>query len=234
MAVANHVNRIFRNFGLNLQRWHDPLDDLRRLAGQGAISTMLDGGAYKGNKAIAMLDLFPHAEIHCFEPQPEPFHYLQQRFSTEPRCRVVQAALSDFAGSAQMFVTPEMYTSSLMKPLATDITSRDHIDVAVTTIDDYAKQQHLHGFDFIKLDLQGNELKALNGAHKTLQDCKAILVEVNFRERYEGCTQFNDLYNFLFGAGFVLYKLYEIHGYADGAWKLGDGLFLKRDLFPEP
>jgi FkbM family methyltransferase len=233
MAVANHVNRIFRNFGLNLQRWHDPFDDLRRLIGMGSISTLLDGGAYKGNKASEMLSLFPHAEVHCFEPQPEPFHYLAQRFANEPRCKISQAALSDFAGSAQMFVTPEAYTSSLMKPQTADIQTKGQIDVAVTTIDDYVAQHGLRGFDFIKLDLQGNELKALKGAHKTLASCKAILVEVNFRERYEGCTQFNDLYNFLNGAGFVLYKLYEIHGYADGAWKLGDGLFLKKELFPE-
>jgi hypothetical protein len=32
------------------------------------------------------------------------------------------------------------------------------------------------------------------------------------------------------GAGFALYKIYEIHGYPNGAWKLGDALFIKREL----
>lgn len=232
MAVANHVNRIFRNFGLNIQRWHNPLEDLQRLAGMHGLSTLLDGGAYKGNKAVHMLDLFPLAEVHCFEPQPGPFQYLQERFASEPRCRLNQAALSDFQGSAELFVTEDMYTSSLMKPLAEDIHEKKHIDVTVTTIDDYMNRNDLQGFDFIKLDLQGNELKALRGAEQALTRCKAILVEANFRERYEGCTQFNELYALLSAAGFSLYKIYEIHGYADGAWKLGDALFLRRDLLP--
>lgn len=233
MAVSYYVNRVFRNFGLNLQRWHDPLEDLRRKAGEGAITSVLDGGAYKGHKAATMLDLFPNAQVHCFEPQPEPYRYLGERFAKQPRCKIVQAALSDFEGSAQMFVTQEQYTSSLMKPVASDIQSKNHIDVTVTTIDDYVERQGLPGFDFIKLDLQGNELKALKGAQETLKNCKALLTEVNFRERYQGCTQFNELHSFLVEHGFVLYKIYEIHGYADGAWKLGDGLFLKRELFPE-
>src|SRR3546814_2662130 len=72
-------------------------------------------------------------------------------------------------------------------------------------------KQGLRSFDFIKLDLQGNELKALKGAAKALKSCKAILVEVNFRERYEGCTQFNQLYDVLADAGFCLYKIYDIH-----------------------
>src|SRR3546814_6023723 len=86
---------------------------------------------------IIMLELFPHAEVHCVEPQPEPFRNLQQRFCNEPRCSVMQAALSDVGGAAQMFVTQNMYASSLMKPIAMDIEARSVIDVVVTTIDQY-------------------------------------------------------------------------------------------------
>src|SRR3546814_3947517 len=56
MLAANTVNRILRLSGLNIQRWHDPLFDLQSLTGKDAIATMLDGGAYKGNKAIIMLE----------------------------------------------------------------------------------------------------------------------------------------------------------------------------------
>src|SRR3546814_828018 len=141
MLAANTVNRILRLSGLNIQRWHEPLFDLQSLTGKDAIATMLDGGAYKGNKAIIMLELFPHAEVHCFEPQPEPFRNLQQRICNEPRCSVMQAALSDVGGAAQMFVTQNMYASSLMKPIAMDIEARSVIDVVVTTIDQYMDKQ---------------------------------------------------------------------------------------------
>src|SRR3546814_2619535 len=150
---------------------------------------MLDGGAYKGNKAIIMLELFPHAEVHCFEPQPEPFRNLQQRFCNEPRCSVMQAALSDVGGAAQMFVTQNMYTSSLLKPIAMDIEARSVIDVVVTTIDQYMDTQGLRSFDFIKLDLQGNELKALleigraSCRERVFQYCLISVVAVCFKKK---------------------------------------------------
>src|SRR3546814_3934541 len=100
----------------------------------------------------------------------------------------MQAALSDVGGAAQMFVTQNMYTSSLMKPIAMDIEPRSVIDVVVTTIDQYMDKQHLRSFDFIKLDLQLNELKALKGAATALKTCKASLVQGNFTERSEEHT----------------------------------------------
>jgi hypothetical protein len=102
--------------------------------------------------------------------------------------------------------------------------------VEVTTLDQFMQERKLKTIDVIKLDLQGNELPALRGASNALVGCKGILVEVNFRERYAGCTRFPELYTVLEDAGFALYKIYDIHGYPNGAWKLGDALFLKREL----
>src|SRR3546814_10401758 len=119
---------------------------------------MLNGATYKGNKAIFMLELFPNAEVHCFEPQPEPFRNLQQRFCNEPRCSVMQAALSEVGGAAQMFVTQNMYASSLMKPIAMDIEARSVIDVVVTTIDQKMEKKGIRSFDIITYDLRGKEL----------------------------------------------------------------------------
>src|SRR3546814_19484869 len=113
------------------------------------------------------------------------------------------------------------------------IEARIGCDVVLTARDQFMAKQALRGFYVIKLDLQVNELQALKGPAKALKTCNSILVEVNFRERSEGCTQFNQLYDVLADAGYCLYKIYEIHGYSDGSWKLGDGLFLKSELLRE-
>lgn len=225
-----YINQVLRPLGLNLQRWHEPLDNLSTLLGDSKITTIVDGGAYKGNKAVILLEKFPNAEVYCFEPQAEPFAYLKQRFARTPRCIPVQQALSDYTGTADLFVTDERYTSSLMQPLASDIKTSAMTQVSVNTLDHFMQENGIKAIDVIKLDLQGNELPALHGGKNALAGCKAILVEVNFRERYSGCTRFEELYAFLQEAGFVLYKIYEIHGYPNGAWKLGDALFLKQDM----
>jgi FkbM family methyltransferase len=224
------INQVLRPLGLNLQRWHQPLDDLPALLGKSQITTIVDGGAYKGNKAAILLEKFPIANVYCFEPQPEFFSQLTQRFANTQRCTPVNQALSSQPGTADLFITPERYTSSLMQPLAADIRTASMERVSVTTLDHFMQENNLATIDVIKLDLQGNELPALHGAKNALVDCKALLVEVNFRERYAGCTRFDELYACLHNAGFALYKIYEIHGYPNGAWKLGDALFLKQEL----
>jgi len=224
------INQVLRPLGLNLQRWHQPLDDLPALLGNNRINTIVDGGAYKGNKAAILLQKFPEASVYCFEPQPELFAHLTQRFANTQRCIPVNQALSDRPGTADLYITPERYTSSLMQPLAVDIKTAATTQVSVTTLDHFMQENNLSAIDFIKLDLQGNELPALQGAKNALAGCKAVLVEVNFRERYAGCTRFEELYACLQGDGFALYKIYEIHGYPNGAWKLGDALFVKQEL----
>ncbi len=47
------------------------------------------------------------------------------------------------------------------------------------------------------LDMQGNELKALEGAQTLLPTVKALFIEVNLVERYEGNPSFNQLQDFL-------------------------------------
>lgn len=224
------INQVLRPLGLNLQRWHQPLDDLPVLLGNNRITTVVDGGAYKGNKAAILLEKFPAANVYCFEPQPEVFAKLTQRFADIQRCIPINKALSDRPGTADLYITPESYTSSLMQPLAADIKTSAMTQVAVTTLDDFMQENNIGTIDVIKLDLQGNELPALKGGKKALADCKAVMVEVNFRERYAGCTRFEELYACLQAAGFALYKIYEIHGYPNGAWKLGDALFMKQEL----
>ena len=224
------INQMLRPLGLNLQRWHEPLENLATLLGNSKINTIVDGGAYKGNKAVILLERFPEADVYCFEPQAEPFAYLQHRFANNKHCIPVNQALSDYIGTADLYVTNELYTSSLMQPLAADIQTSAMAHVNVTTLDQFMQENALTSIDVIKLDLQGNELAALKGGKAALAGCKAILVEVNFRERYAGCTRFDELYGLLQEAGFALYKIYDIHGYPNGAWKLGDALFLKQEL----
>lgn len=228
--MKNALIRFFRFFGLNLQRHSDPYKDILRLLELNSQYTVLDCGAYKGAKAQQVLKLWPAARVYCFEPQPEVFRHLEERFADEKRCTAVMKALSDQPGSMNLYVTSEQYTSSLLEPKEKEIHTEQVVAVDVTTIDQFVAESGITDVRLIKLDLQGNELKALEGARKTLLNCDAVLTEINFRERYQGCTAFHELYGFLVESGFTLYKLYDIHGYPNGAWMLGDALFIKHDL----
>jgi len=60
----------------------------------------------------------------------------------------------------------------------------------------------LSGPVLLKLDLQGNELAALQGAQRVLASVQAIVVEAVFREIYVGEPCFNEVWSFLHANGF--------------------------------
>jgi hypothetical protein len=59
-----------------------------------------------------------------------------------------------------------------------------------------------HGFNFINLDIQGAELKALRGMEAWLSDIDYIYTEVNQEYVYEGCALIGEIDEYLAKFGF--------------------------------
>ncbi len=76
-------------------------------------------------------------------------------------------------------------------------------------------------YDFINLDIQGAELKALKGADKILPYIKAIYTEVSTKELYKNCVLLPELDEFLEKNGFKRIIINMTHNY----W--GDALYIK-------
>lgn len=76
-------------------------------------------------------------------------------------------------------------------------------------------------YDFMNLDIQGAELKALRGARKILPHLRAIYTEVNERELYEGCGLLPELDEFLSEQGFRRVAI----SMTDHGW--GDALYVR-------
>ena len=134
-------------------------------------------------------------------------------------------------GSARLNINKACYSSLLptLDPDAMEATGLTQ-DTPLIRLDDWA-QQHQIVPELIKLDLQGHELAALHGAGKLLESgVQAVVVEVNFRPRYEGSCLFHDVAGFLYSKGFLLFRLYDIWGDTQGNWLQGDALFIRASL----
>jgi FkbM family methyltransferase len=214
------IHRLLARAGLHVERHRDPYADLARLAGPG-VRTVIDGGAFHGGASREFLRLFPKATVHAFEPTPDLAACLAREIGGHERCEVHAAALSNVVGEAQFHVTAEGFTSSLLDPGASFGSART-ITVPATTLDAFGRAPEV-----VKLDLQGAELAALRGAVATLPSVRAVLCEVNFIPRYKDCALFGEVAHFLEGAGFGLYRLYEIHSDKAGRWQFADALFAR-------
>jgi FkbM family methyltransferase len=133
----------------------------------------IDGGAHKGVYSWYLSKLC--GEIYAFEPNPTMFAYLRQAVPRNVKC--FQAALSDATGKA-VFNLPTSRghfhhtQGSLLK--VTGSTGHEELEVEVHTID----QHDFENVGFIKLDLEGAEQAALEGATQLLRrDRPVVLAE---------------------------------------------------------
>lgn len=76
---------------------------------------IFDVGANIGQSIKLFRKLFPNCEIHAFEPDPESFFMLRQKFSNHSTM-VNQSAVSDFEGFATLHVSELSETSTLVPP----------------------------------------------------------------------------------------------------------------------
>jgi len=89
-------------------------------------------------------------------------------------------------------------------------------------IDTYFTEGELTGLDFLNIDLQGAELKALRGMGDLLHQFKWAYLEVNKEELYKGCALVQDIDNYMLGFGF---RRAETKWCGNTGW--GDALYIK-------
>lgn len=80
----------------------------------------------------------------------------------------------------------------------------------------------MNNVNFINLDIQGVELRALQSMSTYLSNIKYIYTEVNIEEVYKGCAKMNEIDEYLAKFGF---KRYDTRIYRDFGW--GDAFYIK-------
>ena len=92
----------------------------------------------------------------------------------------------------------------------------------------------IKNIDFIKLDVQGAELKILEGGKNSLKECLGIEVEVSFIEIYKDQPLFGSIYNYAINNNFIFVTFPEIINWKRKSTDAGrsqmafaDALFLK-------
>jgi FkbM family methyltransferase len=238
--VRKTVAAVFDGLGYQLRRktppsWgEDSFRDQAELLQGSPVETIFDVGANVGDSVARYRGLFPGATIHAFEPFPEVHRELSARFSKDPAIHAHRAAVTRAAGSATFHVNDVHVTNSLLpvNPAAAEWagvadTARHHtIEVETFTLDGFCGARNITRIDLLKMDIQGGEAAALDGAARLLADraVRLIYVEVLFAPLYEGQAYFCDISAILTKYGYRIFGLYDLkHGPRGLGW--GDAIF---------
>lgn len=175
-------------------------------------SVIYDIGANVGTWTLLAKSLFPHSNIHAFEPLVIHFESFERELDGIPSIHLHKVALGAHPCTLNMQVTSFSDASSLLeiaKPSyeVFGLTKDREELVEVTLLDDYAIKNDLPLPDLMKLDIQGYELEALKGAINCLNHAKYLIIEVSFLEFYHGQPLYHDVMAFLNQYNFYLYAL---------------------------
>ncbi len=156
--------------------------------------TVLDIGAHKAGYLYFILkQTGNNGKIFAFEPQSALYQYIKKikgLFKWD-NVTIEHLALSDSTGTVTLYI-PTNKVSKASSPGATLIEHKSNTNscrtenVPTETLDSYCNCNNIKP-DFLKIDVEGNELKIFQGGIDTLKKYKPkILVEIEARHVGQG------------------------------------------------
>lgn len=173
--------------------------------------SIVDVGANVGQFYLLSRWLWPDAVIVSIEPLRQQFAMLARAGRRDELHVRVESALGDRNSQGSLNVAEDSDSSSLLRASDSQLSSFPNSkvvniqDVEIVRFD--SLDVELVRPALLKLDVQGYELSALRGFGQRLNDVDAILVELSFRELYEGQSLGGEVLSFLHDAGFSVVRI---------------------------
>ena len=216
------------------------IKSLKKLLENQNVQVIFDVGANVGQTAVKFRRGFNDAKIFCFEPFEEAYTKLVENSQSLGLIETFNLAVSNKSDRSPFYFNKSNVTNSLLpiSPEAKTFVPPDMVEplgclyVDTTTLNDFCLMRGIKEIQILKMDIQGGELMALQGATNLLKDfcIDVIYTEVLFAKHYEGQAFFRDIRNFLNSYGYIFYGLdhvvYSISEKGSKFLTWGDAIFI--------
>lgn len=185
---------------------------------------IIDVGAADGTPPL--LNIFPDSRFLWIEPLVE-FEKALKKLAEIYKGQYIIAAAGEFNRTATINITPDLYGSSLYTKSGKDLPLRK---IRVIRLDDLIDEYDLKGDTLLKVDVQGYELKVLEGAQRLLQNCEIVILEVSFFRFQKEFPDFYDVIDYMKKRNFVVYDIFDwLNRPLDGTLAQANILFVKEN-----
>lgn len=160
--------------------------------------TVLDIGANTGQFTIPLAHLVgPGGRVHSFEPITATFNELKESVEREKlseRVKLCKFALGDSTQEVSFTIPKERPTEATLVPhdaqkwtdYGKEPENYIHETCQVVLLDDYVRENGIENISFLKCDVEGGELRVMQGAKSILAGANPPIIMV---EIYEGWTK---------------------------------------------
>jgi FkbM family methyltransferase len=170
--------------------------------------TVLDIGAHKAGYLYFILKNVGHTgKVFAFEPQSNLYLYIKKikgLFKWD-NVTIEHLALSDAAGTVTLYI-PTNKVHKASSPGATIVAHQDKTNFGVTenvlteTLDAYCIRNNIQP-DFLKIDVEGNELNIFQGGIQMLKKYKPKII-VEIEARHVGQEKMFETFKFMESLGY--------------------------------
>jgi FkbM family methyltransferase len=151
----------------------------REMIGDGQI--VVDAGAHIGAFTIlAARRVGPKGRVLSFEPSPRTYELLVRNVGLNalPQVQVQPLALAEKEGEAPFFFADSAAVNPVTDTLG-EGRGRPSVLVRLRRLDDVLAEEGVDRVDHLKIDVEGAEMRVLDGAPKTLAATRHIIMEVH-------------------------------------------------------
>jgi FkbM family methyltransferase len=162
-------------------------------------------------------------KTYWVEAMPNKVAFCKERYG--PGLHIYQSVVDEQNDTEVIFNVTNNGQSSSILEFGSHATSHPQVHVVnkitmkTTRMDTLIEREHIpiSLLNFVNLDIQGVELRALKSMDKYLHHVKYIYTEVNTEQVYKGCNLIGEIDEYLRGFGFerVAQQIYSEYGWGD-------------------
>ena len=174
---------------------------------------IFDVGANVGMYTILVLNVFQEfgdIQVFSFEPSKKTFQKLLKNAGDENRTKLFNIGFSNKEEILKLYSDEECsgLASLYNRRLAhIDIEMKNEEEVSLRTIDDFCNEQNIERIQFLKLDIEGHELKTLDGARSTIESDSVDFIQFEFGgTNIDSRTYFQDFF-YLLNERYRIYRI---------------------------
>jgi FkbM family methyltransferase len=165
---------------------------------------VFDVGANRGDYAAAILESFgcENIRLHCFEPSKTAFGLLNVELSACQNVKLYNFGFGDKPETVNLYSCSEAAGSaSIVNTHGPHMDNNNIVEaIELSTLDEFCNANNIQKIDFMKIDVEGYELKILCGGSKLINAASVDFIQFEFG--YPGIESrvfFKDIFSYLAG-----------------------------------